>query len=41
VRQRARLVTDSRVDEDCHVWDSTGALVGSATQLAALRLPQP
>jgi len=41
VRQRARLVADSRVDEDCHVWDSTGALVGSATQLAALRLPQP
>jgi Acyl-CoA thioesterase C-terminal domain/Acyl-CoA thioesterase N-terminal domain len=40
VRQRARLVTDSRVDEDCHVWDSTGALVGSATQLAAVRLPQ-
>ena len=41
VRQRARLVADSRVDEDCQVWDSTGALVGSATQLAALRLPQP
>jgi hypothetical protein len=40
VRQRARLVADSRVDEDCQVWDSTGALVGSATQLAALRLPQ-
>jgi Thioesterase-like superfamily len=41
VRQRARLVADSRVDEDCQVWDSTGALVGSATQLAAVRLPQP
>lgn len=39
VRQRARLVADGRVDEDCDVWDSTGALVGSATQLAALRLP--
>ena len=39
VRQRARLVADSRVDEDCQVWDSTGALVGSATQLAALRIP--
>jgi Acyl-CoA thioesterase C-terminal domain/Acyl-CoA thioesterase N-terminal domain len=40
VRQRARLVADSRVDEDCQVWDSTGVLVGSATQLAAVRLPQ-
>ncbi len=40
VRQRARLVADGRVDEDCDVWDSTGALVGSATQLAALRLSQ-
>lgn len=39
VRQRARLVGDGRVDEDCQAWDSTGALVGSATQLAALRLP--
>ncbi|HEY6744973.1 MAG TPA: thioesterase family protein [Mycobacteriales bacterium] len=39
VRQRARLVADGRVDEDCHAWDSTGALVGSATQLAAVRLP--
>jgi len=39
VRQRARVVADGRVDEDCHVWDSTGALVGSATQLAAVRLP--
>jgi hypothetical protein len=39
VRQRARLVADGRVDEDCDAWDSTGALVGSATQLAALRLP--
>jgi hypothetical protein len=40
VRQRARLVAAGRVDEDCQVWDSTGALVGSATQLAAVRLPQ-
>jgi hypothetical protein len=40
VRQRARLVAGGRVDEDCDAWDSTGALVGSATQLAALRLPQ-
>ena len=41
VRQRARLVADGRVDEECDVWDSTGALVGSAHQLAALRLPAP
>jgi Thioesterase-like superfamily len=40
VRQRARLVARDRVDEDCHVWDAAGALVGSATQLAAVRLPQ-
>jgi Thioesterase-like superfamily len=39
VRQRARTVGAERVDEDCDVWDSTGALVGSAHQLAALRLP--
>jgi Thioesterase-like superfamily len=38
VRQRARLVADGRVDEDCDVWDAGGALVGSATQLAAVRL---
>lgn len=40
VRQRARLVGGDRVDEDCDVWDSAGVLVGSARQLAALRLPQ-
>lgn len=39
VRQRARLVADGRVDEECDVWDSTGALVASAHQLAAIRLP--
>lgn len=39
VQQRARLVTPDRVDEQCDVWDSTGALVGSASQLAAIRLP--
>ena len=41
VRQQARLVAADRVDEDCDVWDSTGALVGSAHQLAAVRLPKP
>ena len=40
VRQRARLVADGRVDEECDVWDSTGALVASGHQLAALRLPR-
>jgi hypothetical protein len=39
VRQRARLVAHDRVDEECDVWDSTGALVASARQLAAVRLP--
>ena len=40
VRQRARLIAGDRVDEDCDVWDSAGVLVGSARQLAGLRLPQ-
>ncbi len=39
VQQRARLIKADRVDETCDVWDSTGALVGSASQLAAIRLP--
>jgi hypothetical protein len=41
VRQRARLIADGRVDEECDVWDADGVLVGSAHQLAALRLPGP
>lgn len=40
VRQRARLVAADRVDEQSDVWDSTGALVASASQLAAIRLPE-
>jgi hypothetical protein len=40
VRQRARLVGADQVDEECDVWDSTGALVASAFQLAAVRLPE-
>ena len=40
VRQWARLVGADRVDEECDVWDSTGALVASAFQLAAVRLPE-
>jgi hypothetical protein len=27
------------VDETCEVWDVTGRLVGQATQLAGIRLP--
>ena len=39
VRQRAQLVQGSRVDEVCEVWDSSGRLVGQATQLAGVRTP--
>jgi acyl-coenzyme A thioesterase PaaI-like protein len=41
VRQRARMVAADRVDEECDVWDVTGALVASAHQLAAVLLPGP
>jgi hypothetical protein len=37
VRQRARLVTDTLVDQVCEVWDSAGRAVAQATQLAAYR----
>ena len=39
VRQRVRQVAAGRVDEECDVWDSTGALVATGHQLAAIRLP--
>ena len=39
MQQRARLITADRVDEQCDVWDSAGTLVGTAYQLAAIRLP--
>ncbi|MEN3360743.1 MAG: hypothetical protein V7637_4725 [Mycobacteriales bacterium] len=39
VRLKVRLITDGRVDEECDVWDSTGTLVATGHQLAALRLP--
>jgi hypothetical protein len=39
VRHRARVVTAGRVDEECDVWDAEGTLVGSARQLAAVRIP--
>lgn len=37
VVQRAQQVSGGRVDEVCELWDSTGTLVGQATQLAAIR----
>jgi acyl-CoA thioesterase len=39
VRLKARLVADGRMDEECDVVDSTGALVATARQLAGVRLP--
>ncbi len=35
--QRAHLVSGGWFDEECQLWDSTGALVVQATQLAAYR----
>ncbi|MFI5914927.1 thioesterase family protein [Dactylosporangium sp. NPDC051541] len=37
VRQHARMVTDSQLDQVCEVWDSTGRVVAQATQLAIHR----
>lgn len=39
IRQTAHSIDDGRVDEACEIWDSTGRLVGQATQLAAIRIP--
>jgi len=41
VRQRARLVQSGYVDEVCDIWDSSGRLVGQASQLAGVRLSGP
>jgi hypothetical protein len=38
VRQRARLLSGSLVDQVCEVWDASGQLVAQATQLAAVRM---
>jgi hypothetical protein len=38
VRQRARLVAGTFVDQVCEAWDSRGRVVLQATQLAAVRL---
>jgi hypothetical protein len=39
IRQVAHAIDDGRVDETGEVWDVTGRLVGQATQLAGIRLP--
>jgi acyl-CoA thioesterase len=38
-RLKVRLLTADRMDEECDVWDSSGALVATGHQLAAIRLP--
>jgi hypothetical protein len=38
VLEKARLIEAQRVDEACWVWDCTGRLVASGTQLAGIRL---
>ncbi len=38
VLQRASLVDDHRVDEQCWVWDSRGRVVAHGSQLAGIRL---
>jgi hypothetical protein len=40
VRQSARLVEASMVDETCDVWDSRGRLVATGHQLAGVRVPR-
>jgi hypothetical protein len=39
VRQRARLISGSLVDQVCEVWDSRDRIVVQATQLALVRMP--
>ncbi|MEV4139573.1 thioesterase family protein [Dactylosporangium sp. NPDC049742] len=39
VRQRARLLTESLVDQVCEIWDARDRVVAQATQLAAYRMP--
>ncbi len=40
VRQHVQSVDHDRIDEVCELWDSTGRLVGQATQLAGIRIPE-
>lgn len=37
--QRARLLRDGWLDEECELWDSAGHLVAQARQLAGYRVP--
>jgi hypothetical protein len=39
VRQRARVISGSMVDQVCEVWDSRDRIVAQATQLALVRMP--
>lgn len=39
LEQRARLMQDGWIDEECDIWDSRGRLVCQARQLAGYRLP--
>jgi acyl-coenzyme A thioesterase PaaI-like protein len=38
VRQRARLLTETLVDQVCEIWDAQDRVVAQATQLAAYRM---
>jgi len=38
LRQRARMLAGSFVDQVCEAWDSRGRVVVQATQLAAVRM---
>ena len=40
VAQRASVLRDGWLDEECEVWDSAGQLVVQARQLAGYRLPE-
>jgi acyl-CoA thioesterase len=40
VVQRATVLRDGWLDEDCLIWDSAGHLVAQARQLAGYRLPE-
>ena len=40
VVQRATLLQDGWLDEDCELWDSEGRLVAQARQLAGYRVPE-
>jgi hypothetical protein len=41
VLQRARLLRDGWLDEECEIWDSADRLVAQARQLAGYRETDP